>query len=153
MQWNPTIQCVAKSTNLAALHENSLVKTIHPCRVIVCIAAVSGVSFLSFSQVVGQDLVDNELVLEAVNQEAFELLEELKQGEGLVDMQGFEEQLRLVNAKWNEAKVKVKHRYIHFYRFLAPSFMLSFSTSRYLDMEYCSISLTFSLRFPLGGVP
>lgn len=75
---------------------------------------------MSFSQAVGQDLVDNELVLEAVNQEAFELLEELKQGQGLVDMQGFEEQLRFVNAKWNEAKVKVEHinSIIHFFRFL-----------------------------------
>ena len=62
---------------------------------------------ISLPQAVGQDLVNNEVVLEAVNQEAFDLMEELRQGEGLVDMQGFEEQLRLVNAKWNEAKVKV----------------------------------------------
>lgn len=62
---------------------------------------------ISLPQAVGQDLVNNEVVLEAVNQEAFDLMEELRQGEGLVDMQGFEEQLRLVNAKWNEAKAKV----------------------------------------------
>lgn len=95
--------------------------------------------------------MDNELVLEAVNREAFELLEEMKQGAGMVDMQGFEEQLRLVNAKWNEAKVKVKHRYIHFYRFLAPSFMLSFSIFRYrilLDL-FCLFTLFSSWRSPI----
>ena len=59
-------------------------------------------------QAVGQDLVDNEAVLEAVNQEALQLLEELKHGDGLVDMGGFEAQLRLVNEKWNEAKVQVR---------------------------------------------
>lgn len=58
-------------------------------------------------QAVGQDLEDNESVLEAVNQEAFQLLEELRQGDGLVNMEGFEAQLRLVNEKWNEAKVQV----------------------------------------------
>ena len=46
-------------------------------------------------------------MLEAVNQEAFQLLEELRQGDGLVDMGGFEAQLRLVNEKWNEAKIQV----------------------------------------------
>lgn len=64
--------------------------------------------FLSLFQAVGQDLVDNEAMLEAVNQEAFDLLQELRQGEGLVNMLGFEEQLRLVNEKWNEAKLKVQ---------------------------------------------
>ena len=68
-------------------------------------------------QAVGQDLVDNAAVLEAVNQEAFDLLQELRQGEGLVDMMGFEEQLRFVNEKWNEAKYKVQaHAYsLQFY--------------------------------------
>lgn len=59
-------------------------------------------------QAVGQDLLDNEAVLEAVNQEAFDLLQELRQGEGFVDMLGFEEQLRLVNETWNEAKFQVQ---------------------------------------------
>ena len=45
--------------------------------------------------------------MEAVNQEALQLLEEIKNGDGLVDMNGFEAQLRLVNEKWNEAKVQV----------------------------------------------
>lgn len=58
-------------------------------------------------QAVGQDLVENEAILEAVNQEALQLLEEIKNGDGLVDMNGFEAQLRLVNEKWNEAKVQV----------------------------------------------
>lgn len=62
-------------------------------------------------QAVGQDLLDNEAVLEAVNQEALDLLQELKQGEGLVDMLGFEEQLRLVNETWNEAKFQVQMEY------------------------------------------
>lgn len=60
-----------------------------------------------FLQAVGQDLVENEAILEAVNQEALQLLEEIKNGDGLVDMNGFEAQLRLVNEKWNEAKVQV----------------------------------------------
>lgn len=60
-----------------------------------------------FLQAVGQDLVQNEAILEAVNQEALQLLEEIKNGDGLVDMNGFEAQLRLVNEKWNEAKVQV----------------------------------------------
>ena len=59
-------------------------------------------------QAVGQNLLDNEAVLEAVNQEALDLLQELRQGEGLVDMMGFEEQLRLVNETWNEAKFQVQ---------------------------------------------
>ena len=62
-------------------------------------------------QAVGQDLLDNEAVLEAVNQEALDLLQELRQGEGLVDMLGFEEQLRLVNETWNEAKFQVQIEY------------------------------------------
>lgn len=60
-----------------------------------------------FLQAVGQDLVENEAILEAVNQEALQLLEEIKNGGGLVDMNGCEAQLRLVNEKWNEAKVQV----------------------------------------------
>ena len=60
-----------------------------------------------FLQAVGQDLVENEAILEAVNQEALQLLEEIKNGDGLVDMNGLEAQLRLVNEKWNEAKVQV----------------------------------------------
>lgn len=88
--------------------------------------------FMSFSQAVGQDLVDNELVLEAVNQEAFELLEELKQGQGLVDMQGFEEQLRLVNAKWNEAKVKVEHEYHSLFSFSRFVILPVTNIARYL---------------------
>ena len=60
-----------------------------------------------FLQAVGQDLVENEAILEAVNQEALQLLEEIKNGDGLVDMNGFEAQLRLVNEKWNKAKVQV----------------------------------------------
>ena len=63
--------------------------------------------FFALFQAVGQDLVDNEAALDAVNQEAFQLLDELRQGDGLVDMGGFEAQLRLVNEKWNEAKVQV----------------------------------------------
>ena len=62
-------------------------------------------------QAVGQNLLDNEAVLEAVNQEALDLLQELRQGEGLVDMMGFEEQLRLVNETWNEAKFQVQIEY------------------------------------------
>ena len=81
---------------------------------------------ISLPQAVGQDLVNNEVVLEAVNQEAFDLMEELRQGEGLVDMQGFEEQLRLVNAKWNEAKVKV---WVKFFAIDFP-FVPSFSSFR-----------------------
>ena len=60
-----------------------------------------------FLQAVGQDLVENEAILEAVNQEALQLLEEIKNGDGLVDMNGFEAQLRLVNETWNETKVQV----------------------------------------------
>lgn len=102
-------------------------------------AAFNVLFFMSFSQAVGQDLVDNELVLEAVNQEAFELLEELKQGQGLVDMQGFEEQLRFVNAKWNDAKVKVEHEY-----------HLLFSFSRFVILPVANIArylLIFRLVF------
>ena len=62
---------------------------------------------IAFFQAVGQDIEDNESVLEAVNQEAFQLLAELRQGDGLVDMEGFEAQLRLVNETWNEAKIQV----------------------------------------------
>ena len=65
---------------------------------------------LSF-QAVGQDLLDNEAILEAVNQDALDLLQELRQGEGLVDMLGFEEQLRLVNETWSEAKFQVQIEY------------------------------------------
>lgn len=72
-------------------------------------------------QAVGQDLLDNEAVLEAVNQEALDLLQELRQGEGLVDMLGFEEQLRLVNETWNEAKFQVQIEY-HFGPFWAILF-------------------------------
>ena len=61
-----------------------------------------------FLQAAGQDLVENEAILEAANQEALQLLEEVKNGDGLVDMNGFEAQLRLVNEKWNEAKVQVR---------------------------------------------
>lgn len=64
-------------------------------------------------QAVGQDLLDNEAILEAVNQDALDLLQELRQGEGLVDMLGFEEQLRLVNETWSEAKFQVQIEY-HF---------------------------------------
>lgn len=59
-------------------------------------------------QAVGQDMLDNEAILEAVNQDAHDLLQELRQGEGLVDMLGFEEQLRLVNETWSEAKFQVQ---------------------------------------------
>lgn len=64
-------------------------------------------------QAVGQDLLDNEAILEAVNQDALDLLQELRLGEGLVDMLGFEEQLRLVNETWSEAKFQVQIEY-HF---------------------------------------
>jgi len=75
-------------------------------------------------QAVGQDLLDNEAVLEAVNQEALDLLQELRQGEGLVDMLGFEEQLRLVNETWNEAKFQVQIEY-HFGPFLGYPILIS----------------------------
>ena len=83
---------------------------------------------MALFQAVGQDLVDSEAVLEAVNQEAILLLQELRQGgEGLVDMLGFEEQLRMVNEKWNQAKFKVHIkqdlRFLSFYYIL-----VSFST-------------------------
>ena len=74
------------------------------CKRILCYRLILKSSF----QAVGQNLLDNEAVLEAVNQEALDLLQELRQGEGLVDMMGFEEQLRLVNETWNEAKFQVQ---------------------------------------------
>ena len=58
-------------------------------------------------QAVSRDLDENESVLEAVNVEAFQLLQELKLVDGLVDTEGVEEQLRLVNQRWNEAKLQV----------------------------------------------
>ena len=73
----------------------------------MCKSDMSKDYFESSFQAVGQDLLDNEAILEAVNQDALDLLQELKQGEGLVDMLGFEEQLRLVNETWNEAKFQV----------------------------------------------
>ena len=73
----------------------------------MCKSHISNDYFESSFQAVGQDLLDNEAILEAVNQDALDLLQELKQGEGLVDMLGFEEQLRLVNETWNEAKFQV----------------------------------------------
>ena len=76
-----------------------------------------------FLQAVGQDLVENEAILEAVNQEALQLLEEIKNGDGLVDMNGFEAQLRLVNEKWNEAKVQV--------RMFVVKFILNISVSNF----------------------
>ena len=78
---------------------------------------------LSF-QAVGQDLLDNEAILEAVNQDALDLLQELRQGEGLVDMLGFEEQLRLVNETWSEAKFQVKIEY-HFGSFWGNLILIS----------------------------
>ena len=71
-------------------------------------------------QAVGQDLLDNEAILEEVNQDAIDLLQELRQGEGLVDMLGFEEQLRLVNETWNEAKlqVQIEYHFGHFWGYL-----------------------------------
>lgn len=74
-----------------------------------------------FLQAVGQDLVENEAILEAVNQEALQLLEEIKNGDGLVDMNGFEAQLRLVNEKWNEAKVQVLMFVVKFLRRISSS--------------------------------
>ena len=71
-------------------------------------------------QVLGQDLEDNESVLQAVNQEAYQLLEELKQSDaGLVDMEGFEAQLRLVNDKWQDAKIQVSAKFVLTRRFWA----------------------------------
>lgn len=72
-------------------------------------------TFLSaLPQALGQDLDDNVSVLEEVNQGAYQLLEELKQsGMGLVDKEGFEKQLRLVNEKWQDAKVQVFTSYLH----------------------------------------
>ena len=72
-------------------------------------------TFLSaLQQALGQDLDDNVSVLEEVNQGAYQLLEELKQsGMGLVDKEGFEKQLRLVNEKWQDAKVQVFTSYLH----------------------------------------
>ena len=74
-----------------------------------------------FLQAVGQDLVENEAILEAVNQEALQLLEEIKNGDGLVDVNGFEAQLRLVNEKWNEAKVQVLMFVVKFLRRISSS--------------------------------
>lgn len=74
-------------------------------------------------QAFGQDIEDNESVLEAVNQEALQLLEELKQGDGLVDMEGFETQLRLVNKKWHEAKVQVSICFLRLLPTLMPKFL------------------------------
>lgn len=76
-------------------------------KTLLCNFFVVKETWVLFLQAVGQDLVENEAILEAVNQEALQLLEEIKNGDGLVDMNGFEAQLRLVNEKWNEAKVQV----------------------------------------------
>lgn len=74
-----------------------------------CVGAIYERIILKSSfQAVGQDMLDNEAILEAVNQDANDLLQELRQGEGLVDMLGFEEQLRLVNETWSEAKFQVQ---------------------------------------------
>lgn len=54
-----------------------------------------------------KDLEDNASVLEAVNQDANQLLEELRQIEGF-DVESVEEELRQVNQKWNETKVQVR---------------------------------------------
>lgn len=75
-----------------------------------CVLTLLSVS----QQALGQDLDDNVSVLEAVNQGAYQLLEELKQsGMGLVDKEGFEKQLRLVNEKWQDAKVQVLTNCLH----------------------------------------
>lgn len=87
-----------------------------------CVRAIYEKIILKSSfQAVGQDLLDNEAILEAVNQDALDLLQELRQGEGLVDMLGFEEQLRLVNETWSEAKFQVQIEY-HFSSFLGLSY-------------------------------
>lgn len=96
-------------------------------------------------QAVGQDLLDNEAVLEAVNQEALDLLQELRQGEGLVDMLGFEEQLRLVNETWNEAKFQVQIEY-HFGPFLGYPILISVKHFFFFSLH---MFLFFGVRTPL----
>ena len=50
--------------------------------------------------------------MQAVNHEAYQLLEDLKRSDtGLVDMEGFATQLRLVNEKWQDAKTQVSAKF------------------------------------------
>lgn len=101
----------------------------------MCKSDMSKDYFESSFQAVGQDLLDNEAILEAVNQDARDLLLELKQGEGLVDMLGFEEQLRLVNETWNEAKFQV-HNWTSFRFFLWSSYSY-FGKALFIQCEKC----------------